>query len=370
MPKPGAETKRGVPWVTLLLIGVNLAAAVFLMFNPDRIFDLGFQPAKPSILTAFVCLFLHENLFHLMANMIFLAGVGPLVELAVGRLQAAAIYVIGGLAGVGGYWLMCPDFHANTPIVGASGALAAWIGYAAVRYMSYRVPILPNVGVPVGVIGALWVILQLVGGIVAAMQEVQGGVAYWSHAAGFLAGLLMSLVFRTSKKMSLDLGHEVLDQMNQRGPAAVLRAAEQHLQRHPDDLRAMRQKAEALERMHEYEAAAQAWYDYQKKAPTGAEPEIIANLAGVNGLDLIPPMERAKLADQFRESHREEAILLLESLVSRPADDPLRPDAMLSLAMLLKAQDEARSKQLLQELQEKYTFHGATELARAKGLIE
>lgn len=358
-----------MPWVTLTLIGVNLAAAVFLMLNPDRIFDLGFQPAYPSIVTAFVCLFLHENLLHLLANMIFLAGVGPLVELAVGRIQAAAIYIIGGLAGVGGYWLMCPEVHANTPIVGASGALAAWIGYAAVRYMSYRVPILPKVGVPVGVIGALWVVLQLAGGIVAAMQEVQGGVAYWSHAAGFLAGLLMSLVFKTSKKMSLDLGHEVLDQMNQRGPAAVLRAAEQHLQRHPDDLRAMRQKAEALERMHEAEAAAQAWHAYLQKTPTGSEAEVISNLAGVGGLDLIPPMERAKLADQFRDSHRKEAILLLESLVARPDSDPLRPDAMLSLAMLVKPQDEARAEQLLKELQEKYAFHGATEVARAKGLI-
>ena len=79
--------KSRLPIITLILIIANLFASFAVAFDPELVMDFGFNPRRPSFLTIFSGLFLHQNLLHLLGNMVFLAAVGAAVELATGSLQ-------------------------------------------------------------------------------------------------------------------------------------------------------------------------------------------------------------------------------------------------------------------------------------------
>ena len=75
------------------------------------------------------------------------------------------------------------------------------------------------------------------------------------------------------------------------------------------------------------------------------------------------------LADRLKGSDPDTARLLLDSVVAGDADDPQRPDAMLALAALERAQQPQRAEALLCELGEAYPMHPAAELARSRGWL-
>lgn len=308
-------------------------------------------------------------MIHLLGNMIFLAAVGPLVEFAVGRLKFLAVYVIGGLVGVAGHWLLMSNSKIDQPLVGASGAIAACVGYCAVRFMRAKVPIAPHVGISVGVIALIWVVLQTLGGFVRLGDEGTGGVAYWAHLAGFLAGLVLSLVLKAPDQASLHLGHTVLDEMNERSPAAALAAAEHHLKRHPDDRRAKRAKAEALRTLHDAPAEREVWIDLLTDCPEMDEGECLQRLIECDGAASLSVPQRLRYADRVAELYPGVAESLLTSVLEEPSAEPQTPDVLLSLATLLRDRDTERSGELLNRLQTQYSLHPATELARQRGLL-
>jgi hypothetical protein len=197
-----------------------------------------------------------------------------------------------------------------------------------------------------------------------------GGTAFWAHLGGFIAGLLLSVILRAPKAASIEFGHEVLEQMNERGPAASLHATEQHLKKHPEDIEAHRQRLEALQAMDDPEAEARALVETIKSGPAELAAELVLRLQELSALGDLPPALSARLAEEFKTENTEAAILLLESILKLPADHPSRPDALLSLALLLEKHDEVRSGRLLKELSQSYGLHGAASVARAKGLIE
>lgn len=359
-------TRANPPWLTLSLIAVNIGLAFVLFVNPDLAFSYGFRAQHPNLLDAFASMFLHLNLVHLMGNMLFLAAVGPLVEYAGGRRQLALVYLLGGLAGVGAFWLLAsgPD----PLLIGASGAISACLAYVSVRYIRLRVPLLPGIGTPVWAIAGLWMGLQLLGAVWRLGDE-GGGVSFWTHLGGFLAGLILSPILGATKQASQELGHEVLDQMNERGPAATLHAAERMLQKHPNDLRALRHKAEALRDLHEPKKEAAAWLELLAKSPEADQAGIVEELASCGGLEAVEPIERAKLADRLKDSSPTACRTILESLVRQKDDAPTRPEALLALATLIQGEEPEQARKLTEELSAKYSLHGAAAVARAKGMI-
>lgn len=358
-----------LPIATLLLIAANIGAAFALLWQYDLIAEFGFSVDHPSIFTAVTCLFLHVNLFHLLGNMLFLAAVGPAVEFAAKTWRFLFIYLTGGLAGVGLHWLIAAKHVGEPPLIGASGAISACAAFFTIRFFRVRVPLAPKVAVPVPFITGLWVFLQVMGAVIKLGGEVEGGVAWWAHIGGFAAGLVWAGLFRAGKEASLQFGHQVLDQMNERGPAAALAAAESHLREHPDDMVALRKVIEAAKDLGDHAKEAEALWKLLEKLPETEQPAIIARLIELDEVKGLPSLRRTLLAERFKSSHPETSEQLLQSVLSGDQEDPQRPEALLALAEIKKALGEP-FEALVEELQTRYALHPIAELARARGLLQ
>ncbi|MBX3097376.1 MAG: rhomboid family intramembrane serine protease [Fimbriimonadaceae bacterium] len=361
--------KRGnVPWVALVLIGLNLLGALGALLNPTLNDRLGFWVTRPNPFHALTSIFLHANVLHLLGNLVFLAAVGPLVEFASKWWRFLIVYLTSGIAGVIAHAVILRGMEWTPPLIGASGAVAGCVAYASVLYVGYRVPVAPRLAVPVSGMALIWLALQGIGAVVRIGETEQGGAAFWAHIAGFLSGVVFAFVFRAPRTARLRIGHETLDAMNSRGPGAVLAAAEAVLREHPTDQRAHRQRCEALRDLHEDEEAVTALLEWLQQSSDQDKVAAIRMLSEMHALDQIPAMRRAQLADWLKEDDPDAARLLLESLASASDDDPYRPDALLALSELTVESDPERSAAVREELLLKYALHGAAQVARQKGL--
>ncbi len=146
-----------------------------------------------SVLTS---MFLHGGWFHLIGNMWFLAVFGDNVEDALGHVRFVALYLLCGVAAAAAQ--MIADPGSVVPMVGASGAIGGVMGAYALLYPRAPVHVLVFVGffftrivVPAFFMLGYWFLLQLLGGI-PALGGATGGVAFWAHVGGFVAGLALA----------------------------------------------------------------------------------------------------------------------------------------------------------------------------------
>jgi membrane associated rhomboid family serine protease len=358
--KPAQPT----PIATLLLIAANLAAAFVLFWQPDLLETFGFVPDRPSPLAALTSLFLHANLIHLLGNMVFLAAAGPATESAVGPLKLLGVYFAGGLVGVAAHWML--GNAGSAPLIGASGAVAACAALAGVRFHRVRVPLAPSFQVPLLAVVVAWLLLQVLGGVIRFGEEY-GGVSYWAHVGGVVAGLLLALAFRAGADAERAESRQAMWEMDERGPAAALAAAELHLKLHPTDPEALLRKAEALAQLGEKEEACQIFAGLLERLPDSRLAEAAERATAMGCLEGISSSRRTRLAHRLSAGRPELALQLLESVVKGPAEDSERPDAMLALAELRRANDPEGANRLVSELFERYPLHPAAEIARAKG---
>jgi len=164
------------------------------------VFQHGFRPAAPSIADLFSSLFLHAGFLHLAGNMFFLWIYGDNVEHRVGRIAYALLYLLTGVVATLGFAVI--DLTSQMPLVGASGAISGVLGAYLLLYPRVRVHtliILPiyitTVAIPAWVMLGYWALLQLIGGLGSLTQLEQGGVAFFAHVGGFVAGLLLVRLF-------------------------------------------------------------------------------------------------------------------------------------------------------------------------------
>ncbi len=162
--------------------------------------------AEPAWTTVVTSMFLHGGWFHLLGNMWFLWVFGDNVEDAMGRARFVLFYLLCGLAAVAAQMASNPD--SAIPMVGASGAIGGVMGAYAVLYPKVGVHMLLVLGfyvdrivVPAWLMLGYWFLLQIVGGIPALASE-GGGVAFWAHAGGFLAGVLLVFPFRSQQRLA------------------------------------------------------------------------------------------------------------------------------------------------------------------------
>jgi membrane associated rhomboid family serine protease len=154
------------------------------------------------VLDAFSAMFLHAGWLHLLGNLLFLWIFGPKLEDRIGSLAFLALYLLGGLVAAGVYALSDPT--STEPMIGASGAISAVLGAYLVLFPRARIQSLVFLGffyelvaVPAVLVLGFWFVLQLIDGVAAlgSAGEV-GGVAFWAHIGGFVAGMLMALPWR------------------------------------------------------------------------------------------------------------------------------------------------------------------------------
>ena len=191
------------PFVTYALIAANVA--VFLSYWPlfanpaalEAFFSRwALVPAQLDPIGFLTSMFLHGGLLHLGGNMLFLWIFGDNLEEEMGHLGYLLFYLAGGVAA--GLAQVISEPLSQVPMVGASGAIAAVMGGYLLMFPRARVDVLVIlviifriIPVPAWLMLGLWFGLQVFSGTAAAAGV--GGVAYWAHAGGFAAGLLMTL---------------------------------------------------------------------------------------------------------------------------------------------------------------------------------
>jgi len=150
-------------------------------------------PARWS--TVLTSMFMHAGWLHLIGNMWFLWVFGDNVEDAMGHVRFLAFYVLCGLAAFAAQ--AASDPASPVPMVGASGAIGGVLWAYARLYPRARVHMLAvwlifvqRMVVPAVVVLGLWFLLQIVSGLPTLGATGGGGVAFWAHAGGFLAGFV------------------------------------------------------------------------------------------------------------------------------------------------------------------------------------
>jgi membrane associated rhomboid family serine protease len=156
----------------------------------------------PAFLTIFTSMFMHGGWLHIAFNMLFLWVFGNNIEDSMGRVRYAFFYLLGGLAAGLTQVFVSPD--STTPLVGASGAIAAVLGGYALLYPRARVLtaifvfFIFLVELPALVLLGIWIFLQFlpaVGQLASPDVGSQGGTAYFAHIGGFLFGLAAVKLF-------------------------------------------------------------------------------------------------------------------------------------------------------------------------------
>jgi rhomboid family protein len=148
-------------------------------------------------------MFLHGSWMHLLGNMWFLWLFGNNIEDSMTRGRFVVFYLLCGFAAAFLQTFVNPN--SIVPMVGASGAISGVMGAYLVLYPRVRVFtmvtlgfFLTTVALPAWVMLLYWAFLQFASGLLSSTVESQGGVAFWAHVGGFLAGILLVRAFQRS----------------------------------------------------------------------------------------------------------------------------------------------------------------------------
>ena len=149
-------------------------------------------------------MFLHGSWFHLIGNMWFLWLFGNNVEDSMGRGRYVVFYLLSGLAAAATQ--MALNGASPVPMVGASGAISGVMGAYVILYPRVRVhlfvpPFFFGIVVPAFLMLGYWFLMQLLGGTTALGSD-RGGVAFWAHVGGFLAGCVLITGFKNPARVA------------------------------------------------------------------------------------------------------------------------------------------------------------------------
>lgn len=199
------SSRRTFPVVTYGLIALNLLF-FFVELNGGDAFiaQWAFVPrrflANPGgdFMTLFSSMFMHAGWLHLLGNMLYLWIFGDNVEDRFGHIKFLIFYLLCGIAAT--FAQLAFSSGSNVPNLGASGAIAGVLGAYILLFPKGRVNVLMGRGVipmPALVVIGLWIVLQLVSGVGSISNTAEtGGVAYMAHIGGFIAGCVLTFVFR------------------------------------------------------------------------------------------------------------------------------------------------------------------------------
>jgi membrane associated rhomboid family serine protease len=159
---------------------------------PSALPDQALRIAEPFTLISYM--FFHGDWFHLAGNMLFLWVFGDNVEDAVGHIKFLIFYLACGVIAGLFHTLISPT--SESPLIGASGAVAGVIAAYLMLHPHVRVWVLAFKAIPLKISAAfalgLWIVLQIV---MVALPQI-GPVAWWAHIGGLIAGAVLILVMR------------------------------------------------------------------------------------------------------------------------------------------------------------------------------
>jgi hypothetical protein len=150
----------------------------------------------------FTSMFIHGGWFHLIGNMLYLYIFGDNVEDKIGHFKYLIFYLISGIAAA--FLQVLINTHSAIPMVGASGAISGVLGAYILYFPRSRVltlvPIflvIQFVEIPALIFLLFWFVMQFFSGVVTlAATKSTGGVAFWAHVGGFVAGFILARLFQ------------------------------------------------------------------------------------------------------------------------------------------------------------------------------
>jgi membrane associated rhomboid family serine protease len=235
------ETQR-TPVVTMALIAINVFMWLFIQGAgatlplARSVCELGLIPGELTASVApgtpfemgdgLVCvtdpgrqtsnvltsMFLHGSWMHLLGNMWFLWLFGNNIEDSMTRPRFVAFYLLAGLGAA--LAQVFADPGSAVPMVGASGAISGVMGAYLVLFPRVRVftmvPLgffLTSIALPAWAMLLYWAFLQFAGGVTSVFAEATGGVAFWAHLGGFVAGVVLVKVFERRDRVRAHMAH-------------------------------------------------------------------------------------------------------------------------------------------------------------------
>jgi membrane associated rhomboid family serine protease len=202
-----------IPYITVLLLGLNVLVFVFQVFSPSgleyyvlRMGAIPYEithftslpipnvPRLPPPLTLLTAMFLHGSIFHLLGNMLYLWIFGNNIEDYLGSFRFILFYLLSGLGASLTHIIFNPN--SQVPMIGASGAIAGILGAYLILYpranvltlvfLFFFIRIVP---IPAAIVLGFWFLLQIMN------VGMGGGVAWWAHIGGFVVGILLIKIF-------------------------------------------------------------------------------------------------------------------------------------------------------------------------------
>lgn len=213
---------RRTPVVTYALIAANVF--VYFLLQPSSqtragllfTFQWGLVPSDllggvprvphpvPVTWTVITSMFLHGSFFHILGNMWYLWLFGDNVEDVMGRVRFPVFYLLSGVAA--GAAQVAMDAGSGLPMVGASGAISGVLGGYLLLYPRARILTLVPLGffaqlmeVPAVIVLGFWIFVQFFNAFLVPAHG-GGGVAFFAHIGGFLAGMGLVHIFRKRQR--------------------------------------------------------------------------------------------------------------------------------------------------------------------------
>jgi len=197
-----------IPFSTILIISLNILVFIMqLMSGEDSksiVYSYGAIPRNiisfksnqpiPPALTIFTSMFMHGGLFHLVWNMLYFWIFGNNIEERLGHVRFIVFYLFCGVVAAFSHALLSPG--SNVPMIGASGAVSGMLGAYILLFPMAKIHTLVFLGfyitvikIPALIVIGFWAIIQVVSGLISQGNAAQGGIAFFAHVGGFVAGL-------------------------------------------------------------------------------------------------------------------------------------------------------------------------------------
>ncbi len=217
IPLHDINPRQRFPGVTVLLIGINVLFFLFELSLGERgleqfLMQSAFIPGKllgdgvsvgdlpAGLASGLLSMFLHGGWAHIIGNMLFLWVFGDNIEDRLGHVRYLLFYLLAGYAATFAHAWANPQ--SGLPAVGASGAISGVLGAYLFLHPKARIVTAVILGifirfiqVPAWVYLPIWFLLQLLPGLASlgAPTAETGGVAWFAHIGGFIAGPLLLL---------------------------------------------------------------------------------------------------------------------------------------------------------------------------------
>ncbi len=216
----------GTPFINYFLMAMNIVVFLYEVALPPRareilVFQFGVVPIKITALAAgqhainpeaalvpiLTSMFLHASWLHLISNMWVLFIFGDNIEDYLGHFKYLVFYFLSGIAASVVH--IAFNLNSSIPSVGASGAIAGVMGAYFLLYPSARVlTLMPFfflffLWLPAWIVLGYWFLVQFLSGAataIAASSQTTGGIAFWAHVGGFVAGMALVKLFPSRRR--------------------------------------------------------------------------------------------------------------------------------------------------------------------------